>query len=154
MAHARRAGHDRRMTDFTPWLRPTIVGPFVGCYALVTFAHLAFGDRADEVLLAGLYAEHHFDSWVLSILITSFVAAALAVSLIVADVGLLRMKLRRLPTGLGAWLGGLLAPVALHFGWMTMLPGEATSMLDLALRFAIPFPMSALALRLLIGQRP
>jgi hypothetical protein len=150
MAHARDAGHDRRMTDFTPWLRPTIVGPFLGMYALVTFAHLAFGDRADEVLYAG----HHFDSWVLSILITSFVAAALVVSLIVADLALLRMKLRRLPTGFGAWLGGLLAPVALHVGWMTMLPGEAGSMLDLALRFAIPFPASTLALRLLIGRRP
>jgi len=150
MAHARDAGHDRDVNDFTPWLRPTILGPFLGSYALVTYAHLVYGERADEVLFAG----QHFDSWVVSILLTSFVAAALVVSLIVADVGLLRMKMRRLPTGLGAWLGALLAPIALHFGWMALLPGEATSILDLALRIAIPFPTSALVLRLLLGRRP
>lgn len=137
------------MTDFGPWLRPTLLGPFVTMFALVTIAHLAVGGAADEVLLLG----QHFDSWVMSMLLTGFVASAIVVSLIFADVALLAAKMRRLPTGFGAWMSSLLAPFALFFAWH-LVPGHGESVLESVLAFALPFPISALAIRFVIGRKP
>ena len=137
------------MTDFAPWLRPTLLGPFVTMFALVTSSHLALGGAADEVLLLG----HRFDSWVMAMLIAGFISCAIVVSLIVSDVVLLAAKLRRLPTGFGGWMSSMLAPFALFFAWR--LVGEGgESMLETALVIAVPFPASALVTRFVLGRKP
>lgn len=140
---------DARITDLAPWLRPTLLGPFLTMSALVTWSHLAIDGAADEVFLAG----QHFDSWLVTILITSFVAAAISVNLLIADVALLRAKMRRIPTGIGAWLGSMLAPFALFLGWH-VIAAPSESVLEAVLRFGLPFPITALATRFVIGRKP
>lgn len=140
---------DARITDLGSWLRPTLLGPFVTLYGLVTVSHLALGGAIDGAVLLG----QETDAWAVAMLIASFVASGIVVSLICADVALLAAKLRRLPTGFGAWLGGLLAPFALMLAWH-LVPGQGESVLEGVLAFALPFPISALALRLVLGQKP
>jgi hypothetical protein len=137
------------MTDFGPWLRPTMLGPFVTMWGLVTVSHLALGGAGEEVLLAG----QHFDSWVMSMLLAGFIASALVVSLIFADVALLWLKWRKLPSGFGGWMSSLLAPFALFYAW-NLVGGGGESMLEAALAIALPFPASALVTRFVLGRKP
>lgn len=137
------------MTDFAPWIRPTLLGPFLTMFALATVSHLALGGAADEVFLAG----QHFDSWVIAMLFSSIIASGVVVSLIAADVMLLAVKVRRLPTGFGAWLGAMIAPFALFFAWH-LIGGESETVLEAALSIALPFPASALLVRFVIGRKP
>ena len=58
-----------------------------------------------------------------------------------------------LPTGFGAWMSSMLAPVALHFA-LQFFAGAPESMLESVLRFVVPFPASALALRFVLGRKP
>lgn len=150
MAHAASVGHDLRMTDFGSWLRPTMLGPFVTIFALVTISHLAIGGAADEVIFAG----HQFDSWVMSMLIASFLGAAIVVSLIFSDVALLAAKVRKLPSGFGGWLSSMLAPLALFVGWHLVGQDGGSSVLESVLRFVVPFPASALFVRFVLGKKP
>jgi hypothetical protein len=138
------------MTDFGPWVRPLLIGPFLSTFGVVTILHLLLGDHAaDEVLFAG----HAFDSWLVSMLISGFIAAGIVVNLIVADVALLAVKMRRLPTGFGAWLGALLSPFALHLA-MQFFSGVPESTLDWVMHFVLPFPISAFVLRFALGRKP
>lgn len=143
-------GHDPTMTDFGPWLRPTLLGPFVTILGLVTMSHLALGGAGDAVIFAG----HEFDSWVMSMLIASFLASAVVVSLILSDVALLAAKLRKLPTGFGGWFSSLLAPFALFVAWHVIGQDGGSSVLESVLRFALPFPASALVVRFALGRKP
>ncbi len=141
------------MTDFAPWIRPTLLGPFLTMFALATVSHLALGGAADVLFLPGFLAGQHFDSWVIAMLFSSVIASGVVVSLIAADVMLLAVKVRRLPTGFGAWLGAMIAPFALFFAWH-LIGGESESVLEAALSIALPFPASALFVRFVIGRKP
>jgi len=66
---------------------------------------------------------------------------------------LLAVKVRRLPTGFGAWLGAMIAPFALFFAWH-LIGGESETVLETALSIALPFPASALFVRFVIGRKP
>jgi len=137
------------MSDFAPWLRPTLLGPFVTLFGLVTISHLAVGGALDEVILAG----HSFDSWVFAMAFAAMLGSPIVVSLILADVMLLAAKLRRLPRGFGAWLSAMLAPFALFFAWHVIGDG-GESALEAVLALLLPFPVSALAVRFVLGQKP
>lgn len=138
------------MTDFGPWLRPTLLGPFLSTMGVVTLAHLVLGDHAaDQVLFTG----HVFDSWVVSMFVAAIVSCGLVVNLIVADVTLLWLKWRKLPTGGGAWMSALLAPIALHFA-MQLFSGVPETMLDAVLAIVLPFPIAAFVIRFVFGSKP
>jgi hypothetical protein len=138
------------MTDFTPWIRPTVLGPFLSSFGLVIAAHLLFGMQAVNALFGG----HEFDALLVSLLLTGFVSAAVVVNLIVADVALLGLKWRRLPTGFSAWLGAMLAPIALHLSWAHFGWGDGESVADLVAHIVVPMPVTAVLLRLMFGQKP
>jgi hypothetical protein len=140
-------GHHRHMNDFTPWIRPTLLGPFVSCFGLVTFAHFSVGE---EVLFSG----HRFDSWLFAMLLTGFFAAAMVVNLILADVALLRGKIRRLPTGMRGWLSSMLAPLGVFFVWNVHGWGDGSSVIELVVRIVAPMIAVAYASRLVLGSRP
>lgn len=134
-----------RMTDFTPWIRPTLVGPFLTSWAFTTLSTLTLG-----VSFATL---GHFDDWLVAMLVVSFFAGLCVASLIAADVTLLRLKLRALPTGASAWTSSLLAPVAIWMAWAFFgLDGE--DVLETVLRIALPIAVAPLALRLALGRAP
>lgn len=134
------------MTDFTPWIRPTLKGPFITVWGLTTLAHLTFGVAA---LTGG-----RLDSWMLGMLFGSFFASICVASLVAADLVLLRTKLRRLPTGAGAWLSSLLAPAAVWMGWAWLGAGDGEDVADAVLRIAAPIVLAPLALRLATGRAP
>jgi hypothetical protein len=108
---------------------------------------------ADErAALRSVHALFDVDGWALAMLLVSVMAAVVAFHLVVVDVLLLRMKLRALPTGARAWLGGVLAPVATTIAWMELPTGDggASSVVTVALGFVL----GALSVRLLVGKRP
>lgn len=135
------------MTDFTPWLRPTLFGPFLTTWSFATLAHLVAGAL---VLPNG----ERLDGWLLSMLLMSFFGAACVVGLLLADVALLRTGLRQLPTHGRAWLSALLAPVGVYAAWMIFGLGDGESIPQLVFSIGAPFVLAPLALRFALGQRP
>ncbi len=135
------------MNDFSPWIRPTLLGPFLSCFGLVTAAHFTLGEQV-------LYSGHRFDSWLVSMMITGFFAAGMVVNLILADVALLRLKMRRLPTGLRGWASSMAAPLGVFFVWSTLGMGQGDSVIELVVRIVAPMVAVAYATRIVLGGRP
>jgi len=134
------------MTDFTPWIRPTLEGPFLTSWGFTTLAYFTVGMRA---LTFG-----YFDDWLVSMLMVSFFAGLIVCSLIASDLVLLRSKLRRLPTGIPAWASSLLAPIGVWFAWSFFGFGDGDSMIEVVLRIAAPIVAVPLMLRALLGSAP
>ena len=111
------------MTSFRSWLVPTIVGPFATMWSLTTLAFLLFG-RA-QIL------GEQLDAWAVAMLVTGFIAAGHVVALLVADLVLLRARLRQLPTGGRAWLSSMASPFALQVMLMLVPPVESVPVLVL-----------------------
>jgi hypothetical protein len=135
------------MDDFRPWIRPTVLGPFVTTYSLVATSHLTFGE---EVLLAG----HRLDSLLVGLLTMGFFSSALVVMLILADVTYLKWKWRRLPTGGTAWLSSMLAPVVTFGLWASWGWGDGESVPETIARIVVPMLVACHGLRLFFGSRP
>jgi hypothetical protein len=132
------------MTSFRPWLVPTLVGPFATMWTLVTLAFLLAGQ-------AQILGER-LDTWAVAMLITGFLAAGHVVALLVADVLLLGLKLRRLPTGGRAWASSMLSPFALQLLWMLPVPVE--SFFGLAVWIAVSMLAAVTLVRLAFGTPP
>lgn len=136
------------MTDFTPWMRPTLYGPFVTTWGLATLLSLTQGFAL--VLPNG----ERIDNWVALLFSVSFYAAMVVVGLLAADLALLRAKLRKLPTGGRAWVSSLLAPIAVYVAWMIFGWGDEDSSIPaVVLSIAWPFVGAPLALRWIFGER-
>ncbi len=133
------------MNDFSPWLRHTVIGPFASCFGLVTFLHFTFGEQA-------VLSEFHWDSWLVAMMLVGFFAAGMVVNLIVADVLLLRLKMRALPTGWAGWAGSMAAPIAVFFVWNMF--EEPSSVLGNVVRIVLPMLVVAHTLRFALGVRP
>ena len=134
------------MQTFSPWLRPTVLGPLVTLWTLTTALHLLVGL---SVLSGGLV-----DSWIVGMLWATFLGCTLVVNLIVSDVLLLRAKVRRLPTGARAWLSSLLAPLAVSFLWSLPILPPVESIAGLALWLMAPMALGSLGVRVVFGNRP
>ena len=135
------------MTDFKPWLRPTLLGPFLTTWGLTTVAHLIAGAL---VLPNG----ERLDSWLVSMLSVSFFTAAVVVGLLSADLILLRWKIRALPTGARAWASSLLAPLAVWITYSMLSWDDVESIAQLVAMIGSPILAAPLALRWALGQRP
>lgn len=136
------------MDDFRPWLRPTLVGPFATTWTIVTL--LLFAQRS-LVLPNG----ERLDVWLLAMLSASTFAAMTVCGLLAADLALLRVKLRKLPTHARAWTSSLLAPLGIWAAWSIVGWGdEDTAIPVLVLLFAWPFVGVPLALRWAFGAKP
>ncbi len=134
------------MSDFTPWLRPTLLGPFITTYALTTLGHLLVGMHA--------LSDGRVDGWLLGMLIASFYAATVCVVLIASDIVFLAVGARRLPTGSSAWTTSLIAPFAVWMAWSMIGLGDGDSIPELVVRIAAPLVAVPAALRWLVGARP
>lgn len=136
------------MDDFRPWLRPTLLGPFVTTWMVATL--MLFAQRA-LVLPNG----EQLDAWLLVLVSSGFFASMVVCGLLAADLALLRVKARKLPTGGRAWLSSLLAPLGIWIAWSVVGWGDEDTAVPLAvLLFAWPFAGVPLALRWLVGERP
>ena len=133
------------MTKLGPWAWPTLLGPFLPGWALVTWAALV----GEESMV---HAYFDVDGWALAMLIVSVVSAVVAFHLVVTDVFLLRLKWRALPTGGRAWFGSMLAPIATVIAWAVLPSGDggARSVRTAVLGFAL----GAFSVRLLFGRKP
>lgn len=136
------------MDDFRPWLRPTLLGPFVTTWTVATL--MLFAQRA-LVLPNG----EQLDAWLLVLVSSGFFASMVVCGLLAADLVLLRARARKLPTRGRAWLSSLLAPLGIWIAWSVVGWGDEDTAVPLAvLLFAWPFAGVPLALRWLVGERP
>jgi len=132
------------------WARGTLLGPMITVWILIT---LAAGAEAVDSLAGLVGLDGRFtDEWWMAMLLGSFWASTLAVSLIAVDVALLQRRLRALPTGFRCWLGALLAPFAVAL-WQLALPRPSSIPMLVGLT-AATFALAALSVRVLFGRRP
>lgn len=131
--------------DLGRWARPTLLGPFVTCWALATLATVT----QTSALVRALF---DVDTWAAAMLLVSFFAAAVAVCLVAVDVTLLRARFRRLPMGRPAWVGALLAPLAAGVFAVLLPLGETIP--GQVLRLGAALVAGALSVRVLFGSRP
>jgi fructose-specific phosphotransferase system IIC component len=131
------------MTHFTPWIRPTLLGPFITTWSLVTLTTLTFGAR---IATLGQY-----DHWLIAMLSASMFTGLIVCSLIAADVFLLQRKLRQLPTGASAWMTSMLAPVGVWFTWHVLGFGDG-DIPSAVFHIAAPILLVPFPLRLLFGR--
>lgn len=125
------------------WLVPALFGPLLAAWAFATIT----------VLLG--YCEPKWGcwgSWVVLMAVTTIVGGTQALTLVLIDVVLLRLRVRLLPTGARAWMMGLAAPLLVflvyHLGW----PGKVEGGPFWVLLFA-PIVVSALGLRFAFAPR-
>lgn len=136
------------MTDFRPWLRPTLYGPFLTTWVSATLLLLA---QSVLVLPNG----ERLDQWLVMLFGASFFAAMCVVGLLSADLALLRTKQRKLPTGGRAWVTSLLAPISVWVAWNLVGWGDEDTSIPVAVALiAWPFLGGPLALRWALGERP
>lgn len=126
------------------WARCTLIGPFVPLYAVVTLA--AFLGQVARV------TDGRTDTWAAAMLLASFVGSLVVVCLVAVDVILLKVKLRRLPTGFLGWLSSMSSPIAVLV-WLVVLPEPSTT-LRAVLSVAGSFWLGALSVRLIMGRAP
>jgi hypothetical protein len=93
-----------------------------------------------------------FDAWAVAMVVTGFIAAGHVVALLVADIVLLRARLRQLPTGSRAWLSSMASPFALQMMLMIPLPIETVP--ALALWILGSMLGAAFGVRLVLGSSP
>ncbi|MEM9188048.1 MAG: hypothetical protein AAGF12_02640 [Myxococcota bacterium] len=139
------------MTDFRPWIVPTLVGPIAGMCGLIAALLLALDpDSAIAVSVIGLGVP--FDAWVLAMFTGAVFGMGLSFSLLVADVTLLSMGLRKLPLGMRAWVMALLSPLAWLF--VTMFAPQIDSVIGTVLVLVGTFAVTGFLVRVLGGTRP
>jgi hypothetical protein len=121
------------------WLGPTLIGPVLGAWLLVT-AH-AFVTGAG---LASVLAE---------LALTSMMAVALGAVLALADFGLLLARLRKPPTGSRGWLSSMAAGAAATLLWRILRPSLMSALHSHILALGAAVVVSALAVRLLFSRK-
>ncbi|MGF1467363.1 MAG: hypothetical protein ACFCGT_14655 [Sandaracinaceae bacterium] len=139
------------MTNFAAWLKPTLLGPLLTLWSLVTLA--AVIARIAGVALAGLTLGL-VDDWLLGMVNASLLGSMFGVLLVWIDVLLLRLKWRALPTGLRAWGTSCATPVLTGYVWGSGILPPPETMPALVGWLFVPMIGSAFALRSLFGRRP
>ncbi len=134
------------MTSFGTWLKPTLLGPIFTMWFTTTLGSLLVGMH---VLSGG-----RFDSWVTGMLVASFFGAGLGVTLVGMDVLLLRLKVRKLPTGTRAWMSSLLSPLGVFALWSLPILPPPDSALGVVAYIVGPMAAAATGVRIAFGERP
>jgi hypothetical protein len=127
------------------WFTPVLIGPFVGASSFATMKALLY-------LWQG-----GFGLWIVYMFFAVPLAAAQVIVFSAVDVGLLRAKLRALPTGREAWWMAVAAPmlVALLTGiFPKPQPAPAFFGLIVVLLALLPMVVITVAMRLVFGKAP
>ncbi|HHH30772.1 MAG TPA: hypothetical protein ENK57_20850 [Polyangiaceae bacterium] len=132
------------MKSFRPWLTPALLGPLLTTWGFATLGALAIGAQAISLGLA--------EEWPLLMMWATLFGSTFAVFVVTADVVLLSLKWRSLPTGARGWFSAMVTPIACYFGWM-MMPQPET-ILGVVLTVMGPMLGAAFATRFLFGARP
>jgi hypothetical protein len=138
-------------SDFRPWIRPTLIGPFLTTWAFATLGSIGGGGDGEHAWV--LPNGERLDQWIVLMLSASVFASVVVVGLIAADLVLLRARMCALPSGASAWTSSLLAPIAVWITWSFFGWGDG-SLPMLALMAGWPILAAPLALRLVLGARP
>ncbi|HBQ11885.1 MAG: hypothetical protein RLO52_16185 [Sandaracinaceae bacterium] len=133
------------MTSLSPWLKPTLLGPLIVLWSLITIGAVLGSMPA----IAG----ERLDGWLIGMLWMSFFGSGLGVLLIAVDVLLLKLKWRQLPTGGRAWISSCLTPMAVFFIWTLPFWPPPESVVGLFVFLVTPMFAAAFALRLLFSAR-
>ncbi len=132
------------MTSLRPWLAPTLLGPLLLTWGFALFGALTIGAAA---LSLGFV-----DDFAVLVLWATFFGSTMGVFLVGADVALLALKWRSLPTGPAAWISSMVAPVICYGAWVLLPPPSAP--LGLVAFLLAPMAGGALLSRMFFGSRP
>jgi hypothetical protein len=127
------------------WFTPVLIGPFVGAGSYATMKALLH------------FWQGGFALWIVYLFFAVPLAMAQVIVFSAVDVGLLRAKLRMLPTGREAWWMGVAAPmiVALMVGiFPKPQPQPAFVGLIIVLLALFPMVVITVAMRLVFGKAP
>lgn len=129
------------------WILPTIVGPFVSVYLIVSLAALFMGDIGTIWRGVGWFAGMMFGTVWAGIYV--FVLALL-------DVGLLVVKLRTLPIGRRAWLMALGCPAVIAMVYKVIPPYGfyGSGPWGVVLAFLAPMVLVTIIARVAFGSKP
>lgn len=128
------------------WLAPTMLGPWISVYSAVS-VYAAFGP---EGRFLGRWA-----MWAMGMLAGSLVAAMYVLVLVIADVLLLALRQRMLPTGRRAWAMALGSPLLLGASYVVFAPHGFYKYGPWAIAAALLVPMivSAFSVRVFAGTK-
>jgi len=92
------------------------------------------------------------ENWAILMMWATFLGSTTGVALVGADVFLLALKWRSLPTGVAAWLSAMVAPVICYGAWITLPP--PANEIGLVLFVTAPIAGAAVLSRMFFGSRP
>lgn len=135
-----------KISRIASWVGPAYVGSIASSWLAVTgYQFLA----KPEPILGS-----HLLTWLAMVAVATPIASVLATTMLVLDAFLLKFKLRTLPTGGTAWGMAMLAPIPVAGALLYLLPTlNYKSGSALALALAAPVLISALSVRLVLGNR-
>jgi hypothetical protein len=134
-----------KISRVASWVGPAYVGAITSSWVAVS-AYLLMA-KPKPVL------DNQWLTWLLGVAVATPIATALATTMLVLDIFLLKFKVRALPTGGSAWRMAMLAPVPVAAAFWYLWPNLASSGTALALSLAAPVVGSALAVRLTLGNQ-
>lgn len=134
-----------KISRLASWIGPAYVGAIGSSWVAVTAYMLVA--KPKPIL------DNHWLTWLLMVALATPIASALATTMLVLDVILLKLKLNALPTGGRAWSMAMLAPLPVAAALWYLWPGLSGGASALALSLAVPVAASALAVRLSLGTR-
>jgi hypothetical protein len=128
------------------YLRPALLGPLATISAVVTVSVLL---GYTDPLVGGPFA-----NWLFGMFVGTFVACGMTGVLMLVDIVLLRLGVRRLPTGRRAWGGACATTLGALVGYEIWPPGGHPIGARFLLAMLGPGLVIAAALRLALGRRP
>ena len=136
-----------KISRLVSWTGPTYVGTVASSWA----AAAAYVTVAKPALVLG----SQLFTWLFYAAIATPIAGALATTMLVLDVFLLKFKVRALPTGSTAWRMAMLAPIPLAGALAYLAPRLRFDQGIAMVAFAVGAPLAATAIsvRLALGQR-
>jgi hypothetical protein len=130
------------MKRLARWLFPTLIGPVVGAWGYVALAAMLSSLPVPTAL------------WLLAATVAGSVAFGVGALTACIDVVLLRLRLRKPPTGWRAWGMGVAIPFPLFFSWQRLGRWALLGWGYLLLWIVLPMLLTAGAARLLAARKP
>jgi hypothetical protein len=132
-----------KVRSIASWVFPSFFGTLASSWAYVTLATMfGFTPFPSKIL-----------SWLLLMAIATPVAAALVSVTLFFDVILLAAKARELPQGRAAWRMAAVSPLLVAVSYVFFRPTLLGGLAGLFLTLVAPVLLSALGVRIAMGQR-
>jgi hypothetical protein len=134
-----------KVRSISSWVFPSFFGTLASSWAYVTLATV-FG-------FGWPFPGSRILSWLVLMAIATPVAAALVGATLTFDIILLAVKARELPQGRSAWRMAAISPLLVGLSYVFFRPSLLGGIAGLFLTLVAPVLLSALTVRVAMGQR-